>query len=458
MGEKPRWSLHFNRLEKFTPLARGLLLDSIDDQGAHMIREASSMDKPIDHEPARTRRRVTLLAAAAIVVIGAVLLAPSVGRWATSETSVSGSQIRVGAVGRGDLVREVTADGRVVAASSPTSFSPAQGIVTIEVEAGEVVEAGRLLARVESPELENRLEQERATLAATVSDHERLSISNRQRRLENRQDVELAEVRVAAARRSLDRHRRLFDLGLVNEIDLEAAKDDLTVRTLELGQAERREELEREMHRFELADAGQRLERQRLLVADLQRRVDALDVRAPVAGQVSRLHVEDRQAVARNDALITVVDLTALEVELAVAENLADEVTPGTPAMITVGGETHRGAVVGISPEVEGSRVRGRVAFAAELPGGLKQNQRVSVRIILETRSDVLKVARGPWLEAGSGRTAYVVADGLAELRTIETGATSISEVEIVSGLGRDEEIVISDTSAFDGARRVLVR
>lgn len=423
-----------------------------------MIRDASTMDKPIDREPERRRRMTTIGAAAAVLVIGGLALAPSVGRWASSETSVSRAQIRTATAERGDLVREVTADGRVVAASSPTSFSPAQGIVAIEVDAGDVVEAGRLLARVESPELESSLEQERATLAAIASDHDRLVLSTRQRQLENRQEVELAEVRLAAAERALERSQRLFDLGLVNEIDLETSHDEVTIRTMELAKAKRREELEREMHAFEVEDAEQRLERQRLLVANLKRRVDALRVVAPVDGLVSRLHVKDREAVARNQALITVVDLTALEVEVAVAENLADEVTPETPAMLTIGSEQYPGTVVGISPEVEGSRVKGRVAFAGTLPTGLKQNQRVSVRIILETKNDVLKIARGPWLEAGGGRFAYVLDGGLAVRRPVEIGATSISAVEIRSGVDAGDEIIISDTSRFQDAERVLLR
>ncbi len=93
--------------------------------------------------------------------------------------------------------------------------------------------------------------------------------------------------------------------------------------------------------------------------------------------------------------------------------------------MITVGGDHFAGTVVGISPEVEGSRVKGRVGFAEEIPVGLKQNQRVNVRVVLETRRDVLKVPRGPFLEAGNGRHAYVVAGGMAEQRPVEVGATS---------------------------------
>jgi HlyD family secretion protein len=423
-----------------------------------MIRDASTMDQPIDSRPQRLRRRWAIAAAVIALVVMGLVLAPSIRRWASSETSVSRSQIRIGTVTRGDLVREVAVDGRVIAAFHPTAFSPAEGIVTIAAAAGEVVEKGHVLAQVESPELESRLDQERATLAAATSDHNRLEVSSRQQQLENRQDVELAEVRVAAAERALERTQRLFDLGLLNEIELETADDEVTVRSLELAQTEKREELEREMLALEIEDSGQQLERQRLLVVDLERRVDDLTVRAPVAGLVSRLHIEDREAVARNTALVTVVDLSALEVEIAVAENLADEVTPGTPAVITVGVDQFAGTVVGISPEVEGSRVKGRVAFGDEIPAGLKQNQRVNVRVVLETRHDVLKVPRGPFLEAGSGRHAYVVVGGMAEQRPVEVGATSVSEVEIVSGLEAGDEIIISDTSRFESAQRVLVR
>jgi HlyD family secretion protein len=99
-----------------------------------------------------------------------------------------------------------------------------------------------------------------------------------------------------------------------------------------------------------------------------------------------------------------------------------------------------------------------QVVFEQEVPVGLKQNQQLSTRIILDTRRDVLKAPRGPFLEAGGGRTAYLLEDGLAVRRPIEVGALSVSEVEIVTGLEVGDRIVISDTGRFEGAERVLVR
>jgi HlyD family secretion protein len=70
----------------------------------------------------------------------------------------------------------------------------------------------------------------------------------------------------------------------------------------------------------------------------------------------------------------------------------------------------------------------------------------------------VLKVPRGPFLESGGGRQVYVLADGIATLRSIRVGATSVAEVEIAEGLEEGEQIVLSDIQQFQGAKTVLVR
>jgi len=107
---------------------------------------------------------------------------------------------------------------------------------------------------------------------------------------------------------------------------------------------------------------------------------------------------------------------------------------------------------------VQSNQVLGIVAFKEAAPEGLRQNQRVTTRIILETRENVLKVDRGPFLEAGGGRRAYLVAGDVAEARDVVTGATSVSEVEVLSGLDEGDRIVISDTSRFESADRVYLR
>src|SRR3546814_13075199 len=66
---------------------------------------------------------------------------------------------------RGDLVRDLAADGRVIAANSPTLYAIAAGTVAPKVVAGDVVKQGEPLAVIDSPELRTKLVQEDSTLA-----------------------------------------------------------------------------------------------------------------------------------------------------------------------------------------------------------------------------------------------------------------------------------------------------
>ena len=422
-----------------------------------MIKDASCMDRPVNQQPLTRRLRVIVPVAIALIIAGVALM-PSIARWFRSETSIDASRIRVAEVVRGDLVREISVEGRIVAAFHPTSFSPARGIVTIDVNAGQVVDEGDILAHIASPELGSLVAQEEATLNSLQSTNERLRLEARQSRMDNEQQVDLGRVELAAAKRSRERAETLHKLGLVNEIDLESARDTVVIVSLKLEQAEKRVELGSEILGFELDNAQQQLDRQRLLVDELERRVEALTIRAPVAGLVSRLHVEDRQAVSTNDPLITVVDLSAYEVEIAIAESYSNEINPGTEAVVVKNGIEYPAQVLSVAPEVEGSRVKSRVVFTGATPDGLKQNQRVTARLILETRPDVLKVPRGPFLGNGAGRMAYVINGRMAVKRPIKTGSTSISEVEIISGLEENERIIISDIARFENAKNVLLR
>jgi HlyD family secretion protein len=423
-----------------------------------MIHDASTMDRPLDSTQARNKARIRLALIILVPIAALALFYPTLSSWFRSERSVAFSRVRIGEVVRGDLEREVSVQGRIVAAFHPSTFSPASGIVSLRVQAGDVVHEDQVLAVVDSPELQSRLEQEQSSFLSLESDLERQRIVARQAQLADRQEIDLAVVELEAATRAMKRAERSRSEGLINDIEYEAAQDDLSRAKVKLTHARENAELERETLDFETRNRELLLGRQRLVVNELQRQVNDLSVRAPVGGLVSRLDVDDHDAVVPGQLLVAVVDLSAFEIEIQVPEAYADEITLGTPAVISVSGEEYAGAVRSISPEVEGSQVKGIVAFSADPPVGLRQNQRVSTSLVLDSRPDVLMVPRGPFLEGGGGRRAYVVAGDVAELREIRVGASSISDVEIVSGLEEGNRIIISDITRFREAERVFLR
>ena len=127
------------------------------------------------------------------------------------------------------------------------------------------------------------------------------------------------------------------------------------------------------------------------------------------------------------------------------------------PATLTSAGQPYPGEISAVSPEVVGGEVVTRLRFSDKQPPGLRQNQRLAARILMDTRRNVLMVERGPFLEQGGGRYAYVMDGDIAVRTPISLGATSVSAVEILDGLKPGDRVVIAGTDNFQDAERVSV-
>jgi len=422
-----------------------------------MIRDTSAQDKVLRSTGSlgRLRSRLPVVLALAVSI---VLLLWMFARWSSAERSVDLQRVRIAEVTRGTLIRDAAVEGRLVAAVSPTLYASSPGTVTLRVQAGAAVKRGDVLLELESAELSNELSRESATLASLEAEVGRQKILADKARLTARKTLDEAEVTLLGAQRDLQRSERGYALGAISEIDVLRARDAARTAEIRRAHAEAETALESQSVRFDLTTHVQSLERQRLMVANLQRRVDELLVRSPVDGMVGTVAVVDRAVVAINAPLVTVVDLSRLQVELEVAQSYADDIGIGMPVQVQFGSAEAAMHVVAISPEVVDNRVRVRVDFDAEVPGGLRQNQRVNGRLQFETRDDVLMLARGPFMEVDGGRTAWVVNDGVAAKRAIRLGASSTTAVEVLEGLQVGDLVVIAGVDLFSDAERVRLR
>ena len=391
---------------------------------------------------------------------GALLLAGIVFAargWLAGTTSVDGARLRISEVTRGDLVRDIAADGRVIAANSPTLYAVAGGVVTLKVVAGDKVAKGQPLAEIDSPELRSKLAQEQTTLAGLEAEASRATLDASVTRANAQKALDQAGIERQAAERTLQRYQRGFEGGAVPQVDVLEAQDNLRKAEIALAHARKDAGLQGQGAGLDARNKQLLAERQRAVVAEVQRQVDALTLRAPFDGQVGQIQAVQRSNVAINAPVLSVVDLSVFEVEIKVPESFARDLAIGMPATLTSAGQPYPGEISAVSPEVVNGEVVTRLRFSDKQPPGLRQNQRLSARIVLDTRRNVLMVERGPFLEQGGGNHAYVVDGSRATRRAIQAGASSLSAVEITSGLKEGEKIVVSGSDQFADAESVRI-
>ena len=420
-----------------------------------MIRDTSEQDAVLTPAPVHKLKRRALWVGGAVA-----LLAVSVavlGAWTSSEHSVSEARLRIAEVTRGTLVRDASVNGRIVAAVSPTLYSTAPSTVNLKVAAGDTVRKGDVLAVLESPDLTDELKRETSSYEQLKAEVARQQILARKQKLLAKREADTAEIDRLSAQRTLERYESVAQVGIIAKIDYQKAKDALNSAEIRANHASQAAALEGDDVQLALKTKINELERQRLSLANAQRRVDELTVRAPVDGFIGTLNVQNRMVVAANSPLMTLVDLSKLEVEVEVPETYVADIGLGMNAEITLPSGKATGKLSALSPEVVKNQVLARVRFDGEQPKGLRQSQRVTARLLIEERPNVLMLPRGPFVESEGGRHAYVVRDGIAVRTPIQLGATSISAVEILSGLKPGDKVVVAGTDTFNNAARVSI-
>jgi len=421
-----------------------------------MLRDTAGQDRVIDPtSPWKRHRTLLIVSLAAVLGLGVLLM--YVLRYAGAGVSVDRSRLSIATVERGSFVRDIASDGQIVAAVSPTLYAAALGTVTLKVHAGDTVSKGQVLAVIDSPDLTAKLSQEEASAVGLRIDWQRATLDADQKLLQLRDAFNQAQVDQKTAQRELDRSRKAYELGSYTELQALKAQDSLEKAQFAFEQAKMNYQSQPKQNRFDIDSKKALFDRQQYLVADLNRQVDGLNVRSPVDGQVGQVQVADRASVAKDAPLLTVVDLSALEVEIKVTESLARDLRPGMSADLEGGGRHWQGSVSGVSPEVVAGQVTARLRFGDEKPAGLRQSQRLSVRIFIDRRDHVLMVDRGAFMDQEGGGTAYLVHGNVAERHPVRLGTASIAKVEILDGLAAGDQIVVSGTDAFNGAERVIL-
>ena len=326
------------------------------------------------------------------------------------------------------------------------------------VKPGDSIENHQLVARINSPELLNKLQLEQASLQSLQFESERQKLKIRRSQLNQKQQLDMALVSLKAAKREFHRSQISIQKNLISQLDFEKSQDDLTRATLEYKHQQKQAELNQDSLNFDTKTQQAKIKRQQWLVAELQRQVDNLQLRAPITGIVGNWLTTQKSRVSLSQPLMTIVDLTAFEAELLVAESYSDEIGLDMAVELQIAGEQLSGKIASISPEVTNRQVRTRVRFDKTNKMSFRQNQRLNARIILARKANVLKIQNGDFVQTGAGKVAYLVQNNIANKIAINLGSKSLSQVEIISGAKVGDKLVISSLEPFDQANKIMLR
>jgi HlyD family secretion protein len=402
--------------------------------------------------------RRTALAAAGLATILVVVFGLS--RLKPAAQAVERSSVLVDTVKRGALVREVRGLGILVPEDIRWIPATTEGRVErIVLRPGVTVKADSIVLVLSNPQLEQQ--HENAVLQVKAAEAQ---LVNMRAQLQNEflaQKAAAANVgaEYAKAKMLSDMYETLVQSARVPAITARQAKVDAEQLAIRDDIAKQQLASYEASIQARLAVQQADVDQARAMVALTTRQRNELVVRAGLNGVLQVVPVEVGQQVAPGANIARVADPTRLKAEIRVAETEAQDLQIGQKASIDTRNGIVEGTVTRIDPSVQNGTRTVDVILAGDLPKGAVPDLTVDGTIELERLPNVLYVGRPASAQEQQTVALFRVAtDGSATRVPVKFGRRSVNAIEILDGLREGDQVVLSDTSAWNASDRVQLQ
>ena len=421
------------------------------------------MDIPRPSAVARQKRiRRLMLSIAGLVVL--VLVTVGLAQLKPAAPTVERGSIWPDVVKRGSMIRQVRGPGTLVPEDIRWIPATTNGRVERRLALpGTVVEPDTIILELSDEQVQQEALDAEYQLRAAEADLASLKVRLQNELLQQQSQAADIQAQFASARMTAEANEELSREGLQSKITTQISR----VEADELANRHRIEQ-ERLKIRGESADAQLAAERarvaQRRALYELRRnQLDALKVRAGIAGILQVVPVEVGQRVAVGTNLARVAAPGRLKAELRIPETQAKDLEVGLKAVIDTRNGEVEGRVARVDPAAQNGTVLVDVSFTGPLPKGARPDLSVDGTIELERLEEVLYVGRPAFGQEHSTVSLFKLTgppeapDG-AERVQVKFGRSSVNTIEVLEGLKAGDRVILSDMSAWDGRDRLRIR
>ena len=361
-------------------------------------------------------------------------------------------------VQKGDLSQTTQASGTVSIPSTLSVLSPESGYAaTLMVEEGEFVQKGRILARLDVPDLLLELEDLLIDLQIKRQNLDTSLEETRFALMKLQKSVDYAAEDIQDARDDVARMEKLVEINDSRQSELDTANTSL--RTLVRGKDDLVFSMEETRSLALLSQESQKAEITRVEteVARLRERIDDASIRNPMDGEVLEIAAAlavPGTLIGVNEPLFSIADRKTAIVELDVSEVYSGLIEPGLPVRLTVGNQQISGSVTAVgkvataSSDGIGSTVVVKVKPQGD-PAVLVPGSTVVGEMKVGQQADALYLPRGPYLTTGSQKYLYVVDGSTAIKREVSFGTVQGNNVVILRGIEAGEKVLVSGYQNF---------
>lgn len=402
-----------------------------------------------------TRRGIPYLAGTVFLLLVVWLLV----RDHSSTLRIDARTISVGEVVRGEFNDYIRVTGQVQPITT-VQLSPLEaGIVErLVVEEGASVRKGDVLVELSNTSLTLEILNSEAELAEKQNILRNTLISMEQEKLDLRLDKVQLDLDVERKRRTWQQNEELYRSNLIAREEWLQSKEDyeLAAKKRELNiERQVQDSLYRTVQIEQMEDNLANMKRNMQLI---RQRIENLQVKSPIDGEVGLLDVVLGQSVSSGQKIGQVNDLSDYKVEAQIDESYIDRVRAGLDATFERQDTAFTMRLRKVYPEVRNGQFRADFTFVGAHPRNIRSGQTYYLHLELGQPTDAVIIPRGSFYQSTGGAWIYVLAPegDRAYKRTIRIGRQNPQYYEVLEGLEPGERVIVSGYENY-GANDVLI-
>jgi HlyD family secretion protein len=416
------------------------------------------MDRPIEKKKGIRKKHIWYFAIGLAIVV-LIYMAFFADR--TSTYKVDKDKLIIESVIQGQFNDYITITGTVEPIS--TVFLDAQEggrVEEILVEEGSMVKKGEIILKLSNPDLYLNILDSEAQLAEKENFLRNTQVTMEQERIAIKRELINLRFDIERKERTYDQNAELIKDNLISKEEFIRSKEDLDMARSSQELFIERQKADSLFRSVQVETIKSNLDNMRKNLALVRQRVENLNVRATVDGQLGLLVPEIGQSISRGANMGQINVLTSYKVTAQIDEHYIDRVRTQLTAKLDRQGSEFDLVVRRVYPEVRNGTFEIDMIFTDTMPENIRTGQTYYISLQLGQPKEAILVPIGGFFQETGGQWIFVLdpTESFATRRNISIGRKNPKYYEVLEGLQPGEKVIISGYETFGKNEKLILK
>ena len=330
----------------------------------------------------------------------------------------------------------------------------------IFIEEGTMVKKDDVILKLRNSDLNLSIMNSESNLAYHTNELRNTMIAMEQQKITNKQQLLRKDFEIERLNRNYKYNKSLYEQGLISKEDFILAKEDFTLAKKDRELIHKKLVQDSIFRENQKVQMDQNLGNMQLNLKMVRKRMENLNVKAPVDGQLGLLNAEIGESINKGQRIGQVNILTSYKIKAKIDEHYIDRVKKGLVSFFERQKDTFALKVIKVYPEVREGQFEIDMVFTGNQPEKIRTGQTYYINLQLGETKQSTQIARGGFFQSTGGQWAFVLSqdETFAIKRKISIGKQNPTYYEILEGLQPGEKIITSNYDIFGENEKLILQ